>query len=217
MIIIIAFKGAVQDFFYNLLAAPRTVSNTYTQVVKAQSCENHVQHIERLSHNHVKITCNTSSAYHTIMWKSRATHQAPITQSCENHVQHIKRLSHNRVKITCNTSSAYHMQRVVCRLVRRDSSAVKFDRVEITFTLALLYWLKPLTDAFFFMLASSLGLAPWALSFLLHNIFYSQLSYLVVISQHCPHSKMNYEIEPLWSNPVNVMVSLSCSFIIQGS
>ena len=38
------------------------------------------------------------------------------------------------------------MQRVVCHLVRRKSSAIKFDRVEIAFTLALLYWLKPLTD-----------------------------------------------------------------------
>ena len=38
------------------------------------------------------------------------------------------------------------MQRVVCHLVRRDSSAIKFDRVEIAFILALLYWLKPLTD-----------------------------------------------------------------------
>ena len=40
---------------------------------------------------------------------------------------------HNRVKITCNTSSAYHVQRVVCHLVRRDSSAIKFDRVEMAF------------------------------------------------------------------------------------
>ena len=29
--------------FYNLLTAPRTVSNTYAQV---ESCANHVQHIE---------------------------------------------------------------------------------------------------------------------------------------------------------------------------
>ena len=36
---------------------------------------------------------------------------------------------HNRVKIMCNTSSAYHVQRVVCHLVGRDSSAIKFDRV----------------------------------------------------------------------------------------
>ena len=53
---------------------------------------------------------------------------------------------HNCVKITCNTSSAYHVQNVVCHLVRRDSSAIKFDRVEITFILALLYSLKPLTN-----------------------------------------------------------------------
>ena len=52
---------------------------------------------------------------------------------------------HNRVKITCHTSSAYHVQRVVCHLVRRDSSAIKFDRVEISFILVLLYSLKPLT------------------------------------------------------------------------
>ena len=36
-------------FFYNLLTAPRTVSNTYAQVARAQSCANHEQHIERLS------------------------------------------------------------------------------------------------------------------------------------------------------------------------
>ena len=40
---------------------------------------------------------------------------------------------HNRVQITCNTLSAYHAQRVVCQLVRRDSSAIKFNRVEIVF------------------------------------------------------------------------------------
>ena len=50
------------------------------------------------------------------------------------------------MKITCDTSSAYHVQRVVFHLVRRDSSASKFDRVEIAFILALLYRLKLLTD-----------------------------------------------------------------------
>ena len=42
IIIIIAFKGAI---VYNLLTAPRTVSNAYAQVARAQSCANHVQHI----------------------------------------------------------------------------------------------------------------------------------------------------------------------------
>ena len=38
------------------------------------------------------------------------------------------------------------MQHVMCHLVRRDSSAVKSDRVEIAFILALFYWLKPLNN-----------------------------------------------------------------------
>ena len=44
----VALKYAVRDFF-NLLTAPRTVSNTYAQVARAQSCANHVQYIECLS------------------------------------------------------------------------------------------------------------------------------------------------------------------------
>ena len=36
-------------FFYYLLTAWRTVSNTYAQVAQAQSCANHVQHIGHLS------------------------------------------------------------------------------------------------------------------------------------------------------------------------
>ena len=80
IIIIIAFKGANRDFF-----TMRTVSNTYAQVARAQSCANHVQHIERLS------------------------------------------------RATC----------VTCHSVRRDSSATKFDRVEIAFFFLVLFnWLN---------------------------------------------------------------------------
>ena len=46
----------------------------------------------------------------------------------------------------CNTSSAYHVQPAVSHLERRDSSAIKFDRVEMAFISALFYWLKRLTD-----------------------------------------------------------------------
>ena len=49
IIIIIALKGTIRGF-YNLLTTPRTVSNTHTQVARAKSCANHVQHIQRLSH-----------------------------------------------------------------------------------------------------------------------------------------------------------------------
>ena len=83
--VMIAFKGAVQDFFNNLLTSPQTVSSTYTQVARKQLCANNVQHIERLSH----ATC-------------------------------------------CFT----------CHIVRRDSSATEFDRVQIAFIFALPYWLN---------------------------------------------------------------------------
>ena len=46
--------------------------------------------------------------------------QVARTQSCANHMQHIERLS-------CGTC------RETCQVVRRDSSTIKFDRVEIAF------------------------------------------------------------------------------------
>ena len=50
----------------------------------------------------------------------------------------------NRVQITCNISSDYHVQQVVCYLVRRNSSAVKFDRVEFAFYFSLILMAEPL-------------------------------------------------------------------------
>ena len=44
------------EIFYNLLTAPRTVYNTYAQVVGAQSCANHEQHIKRLSRASVMLS-----------------------------------------------------------------------------------------------------------------------------------------------------------------
>ena len=71
-IIIIAFKGAIQDF----LQSPHSTAN----------CLQHAR----------------SSGTGTIVCKSHATHRTLIT--CKSHV--------------------------MCHLVRRDSSAIKFDRVE---------------------------------------------------------------------------------------
>ena len=49
-------------------------------------------------------------------------------------------------KSRANTSNAYHVQLVIFHVVGRDSSA-KLDRVKIAFMLlALVRWLKPLTD-----------------------------------------------------------------------
>ena len=46
----------------------------------------------------------------------------------------------------CSSSGANHVQHVVSHAVERDSSAIKFGRVEITFILALFLRLKPLPD-----------------------------------------------------------------------
>ena len=61
------------------------------------------------------------SPTHTLKW--------PRAQSCANYVQHIERSP-------CATC------RVMCHVVRRDSSAVKYDRVEIAFIWVLFYWLN---------------------------------------------------------------------------
>ena len=52
--------------------------------------------------------------------------------------------SGNRVQITCHSWSAYHVQHDVCHVVQ--GTAQLFERVEITFVLALFHWLKPCTD-----------------------------------------------------------------------
>ena len=55
-----------------------------------------------------------------------------------NRLQHVRSgPRRNLVQITCNTSSAYHLERVMCHLVRVDSSAIKFDRVEMAFYLSV--------------------------------------------------------------------------------
>ena len=59
IIIIIALKGAIRDFFGNLFIAPRTVSNTYAQVARAQSSANYVQRKERLSRATCRVPCCT--------------------------------------------------------------------------------------------------------------------------------------------------------------
>ena len=45
MMMIMALKGAIRDF-YDLLTAPRAVSNTQAQVARTPLFANHVQHID---------------------------------------------------------------------------------------------------------------------------------------------------------------------------
>ena len=70
IITIIALKGANRDF-YNLLTAPRTVSNTYAQVARAQSFANRVQHIERLSRATCSVPLGTKGQLSDEVWQSR--------------------------------------------------------------------------------------------------------------------------------------------------
>ena len=100
------------------------VSSTYCQVAWVQ-CLQHVLSSGLGAMSPTRILkwpgCNVSSTYSQVAW----------LQS---------------LRITYSRSSAYHVQYVMCHLMRRDSSAIKFDRVEIAFILALFYWLKPLPD-----------------------------------------------------------------------
>ena len=50
------------------------------------------------------------------------------------------------MQIASNTRAPRATCRVTCHAVRRDSSAIKIDRVEIVFNLALFYWLNHYAD-----------------------------------------------------------------------
>ena len=49
IMMMIALKGTVWDFFYNLLTVPRTVCNVFAEVVRVHLCANHMEHMEHLS------------------------------------------------------------------------------------------------------------------------------------------------------------------------
>ena len=59
--------------------------------------------------------------------------------SAANCLQHVR--SRGQGAVVCK-SRATHQALITCHLVRRDSSAIKFDRVEIAFIWALFYWLN---------------------------------------------------------------------------
>ena len=65
----IAMKGAIRGF-YSIFTAPRTVSNTYSLVAQAQSCANHVQHIERLSWATCRVPRGTKGQLRYWVWRS---------------------------------------------------------------------------------------------------------------------------------------------------
>ena len=69
--------------------------------------------------------------------------------SATNRLQHVR--SNGPGAIVCKSRATHRTLiackcHVTCHLVRRDSSAIKFDRVEIAFIWALFYWLNHETD-----------------------------------------------------------------------
>ena len=60
--------------FYNLLAAPRTVFIAFAQVAKVQSCENHVQDIQRLSRAACCVPLGTKGELSFLVWQSFKSH-----------------------------------------------------------------------------------------------------------------------------------------------
>ena len=112
--------------FYNVLTALRTVSNTYVQVARAQSCANHVQHIACLSH----VTCRMPRGP-----KGQLSSRLGFVHPLQDVALH-----------QCLPLSS------VCCLPNPGGSlllcyATKFDRFEILQILAVCHWRKPLTDA----------------------------------------------------------------------
>ena len=74
-----------------------------------------------------------------------ACHVQILATSGVHHVQILCNISCNHVQILCNIR-CNHVQHAMCHAVRRDSSAVKFDKVEIAIILALFYWLTRLNN-----------------------------------------------------------------------
>ena len=82
---------------------------------------------------------------HTESRSSRFLQFPYCAENCLQH-EHSSGLGCNCVQITCNTSSTYHVQLAVCHVVRRDSSATKFDRLEIAFYFGFILLAEPSTD-----------------------------------------------------------------------
>ena len=113
---------------YNLLTASRTTISSLRRELQSPHCV---------------ANYNLLTASRTTISSLRRELQSP--HCVANCLQHV--CSSDPGPIVCNaranTPSAYHVQPAVCHVVRRDSSAIHFDRANI---LALFYWLKPLTN-----------------------------------------------------------------------
>ena len=127
---IIALKMRKSRFFFNLLIAPRTVSDTYGSTGQgAIACKSRAAH-------RALVTCNMCTTWSegtarlfsltefiphpgAIVCRSCATYRALIkcNMLCAETAP-----GRNRVQIMCNIPSTYHVQHVVCRNRARAQS-----------------------------------------------------------------------------------------------
>ena len=121
------------------LSTPITTTATTTTMMMEEEEEeeennNHHHHYHRRRRYH-RIQGRSSRFFlqspHCAVSRLHHVRSSDRVQSCANHVQHIKHLS----RTTC---------RVTCHVVQMDSSAIKFDKVEITFCLSFLLLSEPL-------------------------------------------------------------------------
>ena len=80
-----------------------------------------------------KETCNVARANNNNKPRIERLNSRYFTMSPLRHklspMRALKWPGRSRMQITSNTSRVYHMQHVVCHVVRRDSSAIKSDKV----------------------------------------------------------------------------------------
>ena len=116
------------------LGPPRTpLSPTpylpYPPLSPTPVCTDFIIIITIIKNNHIQMRNSRFLTISSPCRKLSPSSQEAWAQSCANHMQHIQRFS----RATCH---------VTCHVVPKDSSAIKFDRVEIAFILALSYWLN---------------------------------------------------------------------------
>ena len=109
----------VLTWWYGVLAAPCPAIIIIIIIIIIIAFKGAIRDVLQFPHSAVNCLQHVrSSGPGATVCKSRATHPALITCKCH----------------------------VTCHLVRRDSSAIKFDRVEIAFIWALFYCLNHETD-----------------------------------------------------------------------
>ena len=116
-----------------------------------QTEHTHTHHTHTHTHTHNTHThtphTHTHTHTHTGTYDRTDRNVLQSPHSAVNCLQHARSSSYEQ---PCANHVQHHVQHV-CHVVRRDNSAIKFDRVEIALSLALFRWLNhlPMKDEAF--------------------------------------------------------------------